>query len=229
MRRLDDEKIDGQLSVELARRDPGGFAEQALSLLDGFNQGPITGSDLVSRLVNEGMLKSIQFDPDSWTGLSQFDQITVGVAPMPTGMKEKVVFDDARFGEDELVLYRLNHELSHQAASAIQKASPGLLERIYRAILASRGATFRGLSGLGSLPFYRGEGARVQAIEDVTELINMYLISPEYLKAFLRFLEDADESMLINLGLVRLESKNSTLIFKTIEEGVNRWISSRRS
>lgn len=211
------------LTPDFARSNEPAYRAQIIALYDDFCEGAMTGSQIISKLKTDGTLTEVKIDPTTWIGKADHGDITLGIAPVDPKIRERIVFEDKNFTGDREVLYRLSHELSHFIGPAIERVMPRHLGRIYGAIIHSRSKTGRGLSALGSLDYYKSNGAKLQAHEDITELMNMYLIDPAYLKRFLVFMITSDDAVLKRLGLMNINLDTAKFIFDTIESGIQNW------
>lgn len=216
------------LTPHLAHTDQEEYGKRVFDLYNVFGAGTIKGANVTRKLLDDRDFRSIKFDPDTWVGRANDGHITLGVASIDSAMREKIIFEDRKFTGDREVLYRLSHELSHFVGPSIERILPRHLGNIYGAIINSRRQVSRGLSALGSLDYYKSHGPKLQAHEDITELINMYLIDPSYLRRFLSFLEQSDDARLANRGLMKLDSGIADFIFKTIESGIHAWLLSKK-
>ncbi len=178
------------LSPDLARQDPETFKDSLLNSLE--IEHPVARTAW-ERSVERGdvSLKRLRVDPNSWIGIYRHSErtITLGVQPLPDNIKEQVLFDHQTFDYKKQVIYRLSHEAAHPVIFAMGDTIPEV-NQIYSALTAQRAATGRGLSGLGSLAIYRNEGPEVQALEDLTELVNMYMLDPRKFTRYLNFLQN---------------------------------------
>jgi hypothetical protein len=100
-------------------------------------------------------------------------------------------------------VYVFSHEISH---GALKYAEAGPLGSLGGTIAQLREATGKGFSGIGNKQTYHREGISSQATEDMAELVNMYLIDPNYLERYLAFLQDhRHEAIRQKLGLITLD------------------------
>ncbi|MBI2989663.1 MAG: hypothetical protein HYY51_00540 [Candidatus Magasanikbacteria bacterium] len=221
-----------RLTPQLARDNPNLYKVKLINSLGFEREGQIFGGHskkVWEYLVSSGTFDfgSIQLDPDSFVSYSRSSErvIQLGAAPIPAELKGQILFDDAAFGREEEALYRFSHEVSHPFAAELATKDQRV-DNIYRTAYTARNhGSGRGFSGLGSLDFYKSRGPEVQAKEDATELVNMYLWNEDYFDRFLIFLSDpryAEERE--NAGLVAMDQVSGDRLKRIIVEAVSRLI-----
>lgn len=215
-----------QLTPDLALTNPERFK---LQLFENLRQRNPVAFMIWEKLEKEGVVSKdeINIDISTWTCTSYWGKkIDLGIQPMPPQYKKQVVFEDMAKDYTDEVLYRLSHEVCHKLFYDIATRSnhTSELNNIYGVLIELRKLhPKKGLSALGSIPFYRSGTEKrtpeeTQATEDVTELINMWSQDPKYLRRFLNFVSDpTNKSELEKYGLEELEPEFADTIYNNIE------------
>jgi hypothetical protein len=170
----------------------------------------------------------------------------MAISVHPWNPQEKVshYFEDKNIEGDKEVLYEFNHEISHELfrlALFNQIRDTEACENLYSVVEAADDARLH--SGLGltahgnrrtyaenfkNFPEYRGAGLKttnVQALEDVVELMNMFLFNPDYLKRYLDFLSDKRfKRQIQQLGLHALSRDVAHAIYANIQNFVRAFL-----
>lgn len=189
------------LTTALAERDPTAFK---LGLIDALGNTHKFGSSefdvfgaLTKRAWNflsstgEWDFDAIVLNTSTWIGHNG-KTLELGIQDMPADVADRVIFLDHEFKGDRNLFYRFSHELSHSLVARASTAPFGknLLELFEYARTLRAMDSSCGLSALGSLRFYQDMGPVIQATEDITELVNLQLLNPKYLDAYLRFVSN---------------------------------------
>lgn len=183
-----------RLSPELARENSTVYKARLINLLP--SQTVHTEAAWLA-LCERGNchLDRLIIDPSTWVSQSTGDKIILGAAPTPAQWKANTMFEEHRFQGEREKIYTFSHELSHKLLGAIN-SSPQL-NRLLHTFMQMRSQTGKGLSGMGSQEFYLNReqqlgtpDGQVRASEDLVELVNVYLLDPEYLRRFFTFLSD---------------------------------------
>lgn len=217
-----------RLTPQLARDNPTLYKAKLINSLGFEKNGQIFGGcskKAWDYLVGTGTFDfaSIELDPDSFVSYSRASErvIRVGAAPIPDTLKDQILFDDQAFGPEEEAVYRFSHEISHPFAAELA-GRDSRVDNLYRTTYSARSADLnRGFSGLGSLDFYKARGPEVQAKEDMTELVNMYLWNEDYFDRFLLLLSDpryVEERE--RVGLATIDSSTAMHLKRIIAEAV---------
>ncbi|MFA6532412.1 MAG: hypothetical protein WCT22_00265 [Patescibacteria group bacterium] len=212
------------LTTELAKKDPELFKKTLLEKIKRENPKMYSIWELLCKN-NRTSADKLIINPDTWFSESDNkDGITLGTASMDKDSKYAIIFDDAKLNYEDEVIYRFAHEMSHKLVYHLvetknQKSEFNyLLTTLYN--LRSQPDN-RGFSSLGSLGLYKSKGPQIQAQEDLTEMVNMYIQDPEYLKRFFNFLSDEKYLEIRNkYGLAQLSPDAVDVLFSTIERGL---------
>lgn len=212
------------LTTELAKKDPELFKKTLLEKIKSENPKMYSIWELLRRNNRTSTDKFI-INPDTWFSESDNkDGITLGTAPMDKDSKYAIIFEDTKLNYEDEVIYRFAHEMSHKlvyylAETKNQKSEFNyLLTTLYN---LRNQPDNKGFSSLGSLGLYKSKGAQIQAQEDLTEMVNMYIQDPEYLKKFFNFLSDEKYSETrAKYGLAQLSPDATKVLFDTIERGL---------
>lgn len=186
-------------------------------------------SSVWQQLVDAGTCSTSRIDlvHNTWMSETYLDHegkkhIRLGTKPLTTYEADRLIYLPKEHASDGGIIYRFSHELAHEVAGiASRENSFGM----FCANIIRMRQAGNGLSALGSLDFYKHAGPAEQAKEDVTELVNMYLIDPAYLRSYLGFLCDqrmAEERR--RVGVTDLPSKQvADALFLTIERAFARF------
>ena len=167
---------------------------------------------------------NLRIDPNTWRSEYNRGNITLGTAPMSKEAKYRILFDDQKFNYQDEVIYRLSHEMSHGllyyvAESMGQKNAFNYLLKTVVDLNNQKGKVFTALASQG---YYRRQGAETQGREDMTELINMYILDPNYLKRYLNFLaNDSYTNLREKYGLVNIDEDVAQALYNQVEQGLN--------
>lgn len=215
------------LTPELARRSPERYKTK---LIEALRQETLLGGTLWDALERRGQTGTavITLDPNNWISKSRATTgaIELGIAPMPAMTHSTLLFEDENFRGDREIVYRFMHELSHLTHPKLwgvfnykdRTKDPQSISFINMVIAMRKSG--RGLSALGSLRFYQQTGAANQAVEDVTEFMNMFAIDPEYLKRYLLFLMNPDpiyQDFRTKNSLITLTHEVAQELFSTVK------------
>lgn len=216
-----------KLTPELAEQKPTLFKGKLInSLGEHHDTGPVIGrgskaawSHIVEKY--DFSINKLKLDTKTWVSSSRVpESMTLGLGEMPEEMRDIVLFDQGSFTPETELLYRFSHEMSHPIGAELSGASASF-NSLYTTAVLSRSKYKKGFSGLGSLDFYGDRGPETQAKEDVTELLNMYLWKPEYLKQFLAFLSDSSfKAERDRIGLITLDENVSKKIYDIVQNAV---------
>lgn len=226
LRQLD----SGEITLELAQGDPNRWKERLLSSLANTHVHSIKAyNSLVRR--GEITLEKIVVNPSTPYCHTETDvktrevkKIEMGAQPFDPNLKRYVMFEDSRFSGNGEKAYYLSHELSHVfLEDSID--DPGM-NTLYNTVIELRRDKELGFSSLGSLDFYRDQGgSSMQALEDMTELVNMYLVDPNYLRRYLEFLAKPDfVPERARLKLLSLDKESKENVFQIVESFVQKEI-----
>jgi len=181
------------LTFELARTNREQFGIEAIHAL---GQQSLHGAQLWNHTVREGTRRwhrplHLSVNEDSWVshGNAASGAIVLGAQPMAPAEKRRLIFREERFPYPREIAYRLLHEIVHfYFAMAEDDATPAV-QGLVAAVSEVRGqyGGQRGLSALGSMPFYSGHH---KLIEDATELMTMFTWDPAYFSEYCQFLAD---------------------------------------
>jgi len=225
--------VQRRLTPELARRNPEMFKQRIIEQLHSETK---FGGQAWDLLLSKGVVDkdSIVLDSDSWASETLADQnnanrtiIRLGIQSLPKGMAEQLIFLHDRFQGDKELLYRLNHEISHEVGAEATKLCPKT-GRLFSTVIKMR-EYGQALSALGNLSFYEEKGTWVQANEDMVELVNMYLIDSEYLRKYLKFLSDPvfrKERQKIGLHTLPDDDRVINALFASLEKGILAFLNS---
>lgn len=164
---------------------------------------------------------AFETDPYGWHGFSSNveNKIVVGGQKAPDEFKEYLNLK--KDTPDEAVkMHIMSHEVMHHVLYQIEKDhdhSRQELEKYINLIKSIRSQTDRGISRLGSHPFYANPNHGHPEIEDVVETFNYYGQNPENLKQYLAYLSTADKEVLDSKGLVRLAPAAANHVYASTE------------
>src|SRR3989344_4056485 len=212
------------LSREIARSNPDLYKT---GLLTSLGQGTAYSWKAWDSLRQRGCISSdrLIIDPNQAISITRkltersLTTITIGAVPWSEDLKRRAIFEDEQFNYQKEKRYIFSHELAHVFFANSQQG--GALHRFYNnVIIKSRREGDKGFTGLGGLEFYKNKkngGPDTQALEDVVELINMYLVDPDYLNRYLSYLsDDKYQQSRIDNSLVSLGSGSQESIFQII-------------
>lgn len=218
---------DMLLSPELARENPKVFKREILlSLHDRTKYSWQVWNSLLAQ--GRISLDRLTIDPNQPMSITRNMQakdqttITLGAVPWSAELKNRTLFEDSSFDYQKEKSHILSHEITH---ILFYNSQDEPLHRFFsNAVIKSRREKGIGFTGLGSLDFYKnktGGGPDVQGMEDMVELINMYLVDPNYLRRYLDFLTDSRSLQArADLLLVTLGAGSHENIFRIIENFV---------
>jgi len=213
------------LTSELAQNNPGLFKESLMNILE--NKYPRIYR-IWEKLCSDkrfASLENLKIDAQNWESSADHSNgITIGVAPMPTGLKYRIIFDDHRFNYEDEVIYRFIHEMSHKLIPYLGFINNNQSEFNHLLATLTQQRTQnpdQGLSSLASLGLYKNLGPLTQAREDITEMVNMYLQDPDYFKKYLAFMSNINYAQIRKEAhLLDIDDKMAQVIFETIERGL---------
>lgn len=192
------------LSHEMSVRSPEAFKA---SLLNGL--GTVSAFGVIAAEETGVTASRITLDTASWASATDGrNNIRLGTKPMDPATKAQLLFRDKQFTYTDEVSYRLVHELMHPLLARSQRDAK--VEALTRAASSARYMSSGriGLTALGSLSHYQGDK---KVTEDATELLTMYVWSPDYLRDYTAFLANPTyEQTRRSLGIVSL-SEGATL------------------
>jgi hypothetical protein len=203
------------LSYELSRTDPDRFRDQ---VFESIIKDTAFGGAILQRTMRQGLdprrtiidPSTFHSDSDAHTGV-----IRLGTAPMRPDFKAQVTFHPERFSYKDEVTWRGLHEVNHKLLfdTADTASMDALTDVTFGVRGNSRGRN--GLSGLGSLPHYRGA---YKAREDTVELLTMYAYDPGLLAEFTTFLADRRmDGVKEQVGLSSLDTSSADALYYAVE------------
>ena len=212
------------LTNELAKTNPELYKKTLLEKIKKENPKMYSIWELLCKN-NRTSADKLIIDSKTWYSESDSsDGIVVGTAPMEPGMKYRIIFDDSKFNYEDEVVYRFSHEMSHKIIHYLVETKSQNFEFNHLLVTLDRFRSQpdnRGISSLASLKTYKNKGVRIQAEEDMTEMVNMYIQNPSYLKDFFSFLSDPNYLKIREkYGLTNLSPKTSKLLFESVERGL---------
>lgn len=148
--------------------------------------------------------------------------IDLGISPMEQSALSKVVFLDHIFDSaDKQAVYRFSHEISHKLAPTIAKLYPSF-DALWDRVTEIRKSKSVGFSALSS-SFY--SNPEIQSKEDIVELVNMFVLNPQYLRTFLFYMfkiSQNDQSDRRQLCLAKINLNTAKSIYKIINDSVGK-------
>ncbi len=214
-----------RLNTDLARENPEQYKALLFDTLSRETRHTATAWNLYK---NRGVFQddSLVLDTNTWISDTRVEPnnkkiIRLGTQSLSVDMRKRLIFEDSRFQGDGEMVYRLSHEIGHEVGFDAASNHDGM-NKLFSLIAKLRGQG-GGMSSLGNLDFYARAGANIQATEDLVELVNMYMIDPEYLERYLHFLSNPSyQSERDRLGLYSLtDTRIGSFMLKTIEGGVS--------
>jgi len=217
------------LTPQLAETDKNLYKQQLFSLLE--SQYPNIFL-IWSKLEKLGKVSKNRLSLDSTTWECESDTndgITLGTRPMPQAIKKSIIFEDQDQSYPDLIIYKLTHELSHKLIAHLvnhdKTAEEALLHLNSVLTILRQAHPDQGIIPLANISIYKASGAGIQAKEEITELVNMYLLNPNYLQRYLDFLtKDEYRSIRDKYGLIKLEPDVARVLFETIQVSVDPFI-----
>ncbi|MFA6521812.1 MAG: hypothetical protein WCT53_05510 [Candidatus Gracilibacteria bacterium] len=221
-----------RLTPAFASEDPSGYKASLLN-----KHGAIDGGRLgmvYEKVLASGMLKveNIVIDPSTprckiVDGAGGF-QLTLGVLDIEEQERQTMIFEHERFTGEDGIVYKFNHELSHFIIGFLSEISDDF-NSLYRLTFDSRSKGRGGFHMKGNQPKYKNQNKPFvyESREDIVELVNMYLLEPDYLKRFLDFLVDPASAQVRASGhLATLSRRQADHFFNTIDTAVKEWLRS---
>ena len=140
---------------------------------------------------------------------------------IPQNSKYAMIFMDHLFDYQSEMIRKMSHELSHSIGprSAYQP-----FENLFDTMNRSRQETWKWLSLIWSIEFYSSRWWAEQATEDVTELINMYMLDPQYLRQRLQRCRMMSQDFAQTHKILSLSQDAADTIYNTIQNTVNRFL-----
>lgn len=207
------------LTPDLARHDPDLFKK---ILFNKVEQNPRI-APIVNGLESMGrVLKSQIVLQETWISETTGDnpRITLGFHEVPKQIQDAVFYtasSECPRGYEQQLIYRFFHEVSHKYLDllAFEAQHPKVME-LFSLAVQSR---VDGNVGFTSFGHIDNQGRQIkQANEDVTELLNMYIWSPQYLRDYLDLLANPwAEQLRAQHKLVGLDAESKTHIFQLVE------------
>lgn len=215
------------LSPELASESPREYKQEILlSLHDKTKYSWRAWNSLLSqgRISLDRLIVAPNQSMSGTRNMQAKDQttITLGAVPWSADFKRSILFEDASFDYQKEKTHILSHEITH---ILFYNSQDEPLHRFFsNAVIKPRREKGTGFTGLGSLEYYKNRrdgGPDTQGLEDMVELINMYLVDPNYLSRYLSFLaDDKHKQVRSDLSLISLGSGSQENIFRIIENFV---------
>lgn len=141
-------------------------------------------------------------------------------------MANKMIYFDSAFDYEKEMIWKLNHEMSHFVSETLLQQSAEFKKFYDTYILSPREVSGKWLTLLWSLETYQQRwGPEEQAVEDVTEMINMFILDPTYLFDSLSLLKTMNENFLQRYNLKRLTDNEIIHIVECIEMFVDYFFS----
>ena len=214
-----------KLSLELARTDEDRYKTGLFNLIE--REYPLI-YQVWNELEREGKVSRdrLTLDNENWECTSdKTDGIVIGTQPMPEEIRKSIIFENQGYDYPHLMVYKLSHELSHKLVAYLitqSEVAKRELEHLNAVFIQLRKDNpDKGIIPLANLSIYREEGAEIQSKEEITELVNMYLIDPEYLRRYLDFLtRDEYQTLRDKYGLIKIEPDVAQALFDTIDVSV---------
>lgn len=157
--------------------------------------------------------------------------ISLGLEQIGSDTLELIQFDYEAFTQEELIQYRLLHELVHCMFDELLSQNDPNLKALISIALSQRSQDKRFFTGLatfkssktkrGTNSYNMPEGYSAVSIveEDIVELLTMYLWNSMYFKRFLQFaLNSAYESIRERYGIRTLTPDSANALFKLIKQ-----------
>lgn len=182
-----------------------------------------------NKLVKEQKIShtKIHIDPTTWISESREGNIYLGTQKMDDGLRNQLIFEGEKTDYDNEIIYRFAHEIAHTVAYELYDQYPEIYQ-LFQVISSNRSHGKGGFSSIGNLDFYERQGVGIQSTEDLTELVNMYLIDPNYLQRYLDFLTSEQyQNERENIGLTTIKKPIAQHIFKTIQQSITQWLDSK--
>ena len=222
-----------RLTSQLAETDKDAYKDRLFVFLA--NKYPNVHSAW-EKLEQAGMVSKDRLILDNTTWQCQSDSsdsITLGTQSLPQEVKKRLIFEDRYKDYPDVIAYKLSHELSHKLITHLvdsdETAKRGL-ENLNAALAQLRQThPDKGIIILANLANYKDAGPDIQSKEEITELVNMYLLNPNYLKKYLNLLTQDQYHQLRSLyGLVRLDPKITEVIFEIVKTAIDPFLTEKK-
>lgn len=205
------------LTPELAKTNPEAYKGKLIELLHG---NTVYSGKMWDYLCQRGICSRERFiiDPEADEGSSSRGIITLGAQPWPEEeMRELTHTGNSNFTGDRQYVYRMSHEISHIMFTGFRHEPT---TKLFNSIIKLRNTSGLGFSSLGGFKHYAEQGTVTQSQEDVTELVNKYLIDPRLLSDFLQALSldgEYHKQFRRTLGLTHISHESAGNIFSIVE------------
>jgi hypothetical protein len=160
---------------------------------------------------------------NTWTSKLGRDthSVDLGIQPIPQHIKEKALFLEHKFSDEDTIIYRYLHELSHALyqhfASKVDFVD--LNQDFLEFAQKMNDENGYNLSTLPSLPAYHQDGL-TGALEDIAELLAMRLYSEEYFNQYMEMLQK-DTSNKRELKLHTLNKQETEFVKSYVEKFID--------
>lgn len=156
-------------------------------------------------------------------------RIELGMQPNSADIIRKLIFAEHNFSQEDLLLYRLLHEVSHVQVNELLDIKNNFVKTLLNVCIGQNKIDQRFFTGLGKFKsgraWFGGYKPRKDAEtvspfeEDAVELVTMQLWNPEYLSAYLEYLTNQrmkrDHQ---NMGVRTLSVEHAAAIHKLITD-----------
>lgn len=223
--------VPENLTTELAEKNPELFKKSALALLK--KEHPLVYA-VWEKLVKDGKMSEndLQIDSSTFRSENTAEKIILGTKPLSKDGKHRLIFEDKTMSYEDEIIYKLSHEICHSVNTHIIELNPNsglnkLANTFFELREKNKGL---GITALASQPHYQEKGPEKQAVEDITEFVNMYLQDPKYLKRFLDYLSNpalGEERK--KIGLITISSQSAQNAFTVIESIVNEYLQTEQT
>lgn len=194
-------------------------------LHDDIGSRPVWGP-VLNKMETLKLVPPLVLNKDTWISYSSDRMIRLGVMPTPEDIRKKVIFEGESFDYHDDISYKFGHELSHRLAPMLGRigGNEGFMN-LFDVFVAMRrrNESGTGLTALGSMNFYKGQGGVIQATEDLVELLNMYMWDQNYFDRYLKFLaseELADMRVKADVKLATIRPEVASALTKYLRESI---------
>ncbi len=217
------------LSPELAQTDPGQYLSSLFELAE---SQTVYISAAMQAAGQRGLVRNIQVNAgEFFSSTGQAGVLEIGAKPYPDGKRYLRLIGPQRRGGDHEKVGALGHELGHQIlyADGQLPETTTLLRRLTQNHIDGRGC----LTLMSTAPIYSEREVElgkptgsIRGLEDLVELVGLYLQDPGELASYLGFLTDPkQQTKRDELGLIEITSEDSKLIYRTVERTVKNFLS----
>jgi len=219
-------------NLEIAQTNPSEYRRQMFNCLAVERSGVYRAWTV---LRDAGFVEdeNVLLDTKTYQGDRSGSSITIGLLPIPEDRRKRI-FQNENFTEDDVILYKFTHELSHRLVdmligdratfAEVPKSLVNVLSTFKQIRDSGYGFTNRQVLD-NENKMIPGDVVKKRAEEDLVDYITMYLWDEQYLEGYLKYLSDP------NFSSLRRNEKQMTMSPQLIEylSRIKELVSSRLS